>query len=349
MTAGPAAASAALSRRPRLGFLGIGWIGRHRLAAIRASGTAEVAIVADTSDEAVAQALEVAPEARAGQSLDDMLSAGVDGVVIATPSALHAPQSIAALRSGAAVFCQKPLGRTPHEIEAVIAAARRADRLLGVDLCYRRTRAMAAVHELVRSGELGPVFAAELVFHNAYGPDKPWFYDRALSGGGCLADLGVHLIDLALWTLGFPEVTRIHGHLAAGGRPATAGGPVEDFAQVTMQTADGCLVTLSCSWNLHAGRDAVIGVRFFGERGAVEFRNLDGSFYDFAAERFRGTARETLWEGEDAWGGRTAVDWARRLAADPRFCPAVQDVARSGAVIGEVYRRAGIAGNALAA
>jgi predicted dehydrogenase len=48
------------------------------------------------------------------------------------------------------------------------------------------------------------VFAVDLVFHNAYGPDKPWFYDPELSGGGCVMDLGVHLVDLALWSLDFP-------------------------------------------------------------------------------------------------------------------------------------------------
>ena len=50
------------------------------------------------------------------------------------------------------------------------------------------------------------MYAVELAFHNAYGPDKEWFYDRRVSGGGCVVDLGVHLIDLALWTLGFPDV-----------------------------------------------------------------------------------------------------------------------------------------------
>jgi predicted dehydrogenase len=101
--------------------------------------------------------------------------------VIATPSALHAEQAIAALDRGLAVFCQKPLGRDASETRAVVEAARRADRLLGVDLSYRYTRAAAALRDEVRSGALGEVYAVDLVFHNAYGPDKPWFYDRRLA------------------------------------------------------------------------------------------------------------------------------------------------------------------------
>jgi len=103
----------------------------------------------------------------------------------ATPSALHAPQTCQALEAGTAVFCQKPLARTADETRQVIRAARRADRILGVDLSYRFVDGVPQMRELVRSGELGTVFAADLVFHNAYGPDKPWFYDVRQSGGGC--------------------------------------------------------------------------------------------------------------------------------------------------------------------
>src|SRR5690606_4635728 len=97
------------------------------------------------------------------------------------------------------------------EVQPVIEAARSADRLLGVDFSYRFTEAMQAVRSLVEGGALGRVYAVDLVFHNAYGPDKPWFYDPRLAGGGCVMDLGIHLVDLALWTLGFPVVRDVAG------------------------------------------------------------------------------------------------------------------------------------------
>jgi len=81
--------------------------------------------------------------------------------VIATPSALHAEQSFRALERGAAVFCQKPLGRTAAEARSVVDAARAADRLLAVDLSYRFTDGMRRIREVVRSGELGRLFAGE--------------------------------------------------------------------------------------------------------------------------------------------------------------------------------------------
>src|SRR5215210_8031443 len=191
--------------KPRLGFLGLGWIGQHRLQAIVDSESAEVAALADSVDEAVSKARDLVPDANIAENLDELIEMNLDGIVIATPSALHAAQAQRALEHGLAVFCQKPLGRNAAETRRVVEAARHADRLLAVDLSYRFTAAARAVREEVRSGRTGRILAAQLVFHNAYGPDKDWFYDRDLAGGGCLIDLGIHLADLALWTLGFPD------------------------------------------------------------------------------------------------------------------------------------------------
>ena len=326
--------------RPRVGFLGVGWIGRHRMEAMLATGAVEAVGVADPSPAAADEALKLAPGAACVDDLQALLALGLDGLVIATPSALHAEQAVAALERGVAVFCQKPLGRTAGETRRAVDAARAADRLLAVDLSYRFTEAALAVRELVRSGELGRVSVADLVFHNAYGPDKPWFRDPAQSGGGCLLDLGVHLVDLALWMLDWPKATRTSAALMAGGdflRERTD--VVEDFASVAFGVEGGALVRLACSWNLPAGQDAVIGASFYGDRGGAGFRNLDGSFYDFTAERYRGNSRETLTAPPDAWGGRAAADWATRLAAGARFDPEAERLVEVAQVLDRLYGR----------
>ena len=326
--------------RPRVGFLGVGWIGRHRMQAILETGAVEAAGIADPSPETAAEAKKLAPEAALVAGLGELLDLGLDGVVIATPSALHAEQSVRALAKGAAVFCQKPLGRTAAEAKAVVDAARAADRLLGVDLSYRFTDGMRRIREAVGSGALGRVFAADLVFHNAYGPDKPWFYDPALSGGGCVMDLGVHLVDLALWTLDFPAVAEVSATLFAGGAPLRKRPTqVEDYAVATLELATGAAVRLACSWRLQAGCDAIISAAFYGTEGGTRFANVDGSFYDFTAERYRGTARETLSLPPDAWGGRAAADWAQRLAAGARFDPAAEQLVDVADVLDSIYGR----------
>jgi len=333
--------SAVAARAPRLGFLGVGWIGRHRMECIAKSDVASVAAVAD-------QCLDVASQAAAhvggspviGSDLEALIDAGVDGVVIATPSALHAKQAVRALEQGIAVFCQKPLARTAAETRRVVDAARAADRLLGVDLSYRFTAGMQRIRELIRGGDLGDVYAVDLVFHNAYGPDKPWFRDPKLAGGGCVIDLGIHLVDLAFWTLGYPRATGVASRLYAQGAPIRSrAAQVEDYAVARLDLDSGASVQLACSWNLSAGRDAVISASFYGTAGGAALRNIDGSFYDFVAERFRGTSRETLASPPDDWGGRAAVDWATRLAAGAGYDPEVEHLIDVASALDAIYER----------
>jgi predicted dehydrogenase len=323
--------------RPRIGFLGTGWIGRHRMAAMLATGAVEATAFCDPAPECAAEAGGLAREAARVPSLAAMLDLNLDGVVIATPSALHAAQSIAALERGVAVFCQKPLGRDAAEARAVVAAARRADRLLSVDFSYRYTAAARAMADLVRGGALGRVFAADLVFHNAYGPDKAWFYDRAQSGGGCVMDLGVHLVDLLLWLFDFPELAEANAALLAGGQPAGAEA-VEDYAVAQLVLSNGVVARLACSWRLQAGQEAVIEASLYGDRGGASLRTVGGSFYDFEARRFDGTRSELLVGPPDDWGGRAAAAWAERLAQDRGFDPAAERLVDVAEAIERIYR-----------
>jgi predicted dehydrogenase len=311
------------------------------MEALAQSGLVEIVAV---SDPAAENAEAAANQARCATSasLDHLLDAELDGLVIATPSALHADQAIAALERGVAVFCQKPLGRTAAETADVVAAARAADRLLGVDLSYRFVHGITQIRDLIHNGDLGAVYSAELVFHNAYGPDKAWFYDAELSGGGCVIDLGSHLVDLALWMLEDGPVVGVASQLfAQGQRLSLPTSCVEDYATVQLDFAGGASVRVACSWNLPAGCDAVIEASFYGTKGGATLRNVDGSFYDFRADRLRGTSRETLSTPPDQWGGRAAVDWAARLGAGQGFDVQSEKLVTLAAVLDQIYGRGG--------
>lgn len=329
-----------IATKPRLGFLGVGLIGKRRLDAIVAAGAGEVVAIADPLPELVAVVAEANPTAQRLTTLEELLACDLDALVIATPSALHAPQTIAALERGLAVFCQKPLGRDAAEVRRIVEAAKRADRLLGVDLSYRHVGGMQRIRELIRAGELGEIFAVDLVFHNAYGPQKPWFYDKERSGGGCVIDLGIHLVDAALWTLD-AGVASVSGRVFAGGKllppEATV---VEDYATARLDLATGAVVNLTCSWRMHAGRDAVIEAAFFGTRGGAAMRNVAGSFHDFLTERFDGTKTEVLAQPPDAWGGRAAVAWALALKKDPRFDSEIERQIEVAETLDAIYAHA---------
>lgn len=308
--------------RPRVGFLGVGWIGLHRLRSLVESQKVQVVGVCDPNREARALACGLAPQAHACESYDELLDLQPEGVVIATPTGLHAQQCLRALERRIAVFCQKPLAGSYTETRAVVEAARNADRLLRVDFCYRHVKALQALREAVRTGEIGRVYAAELFFHNAYGPNQAWAQQQATAGGGCLIDLGVHLIDAAFWIFSSQPVSRVSARLYAQGRllslPTTE---VEDFAACDLHLADGLGLSLRCSWRSSLGTHAQIGIRLFGERGGLAFENVEGSFFDFACHLFRGSGSERLAGPPDDWCGGAITAWADELATSPGFRP----------------------------
>jgi len=327
--------------RPRLGFLGLGRVGLSRLDALLASDVADVVAIADPSEDALGRAASRVPGAARGQSVRDLLEHQLDGVVIATPSGGHVEQSLAALGAGCAVFCQQPLGRNAHEVRRVVSAARTADRLLAIDLPYRHTWGMQRIRDLIRSGDLGRIFAAELVFHSAHGPDPAWYHDSR-EGGGCVIDLGIDMVDLALWVLGFPGVRRVTSRLYANGDLLLPGDSrVEDYAAAMIELRSGALLTLACSWRLQAGCEAAIGASFFSPRGGAAMRNVEGAFGDFVAERFEGTARITLAEPPDAWTARGITHWAERLAAGAGYDREAGHAIDVAQVLDAIYGREG--------
>lgn len=333
--------TARVSTQPRLGFAGVGWIGRNRLQALADSNSAQICAVTDPDETCTRACREVVSTVQVLDRFDDLLAQDLEAIVIATPSALHAEQAIAAFNKGFAVFCQKPLGRHAAEVRGVVEAARRADRLLGVDLSYRWTRAATLLRNAVHAGRIGRIFQAELVFHNAYGPGKPWFYDLRLAGGGCVIDLGVHLVDLALWTMGFPHIIETTSRLYNKGvllkRHSAV---VEDFATAQLLTEDHAGISVQCSWNLHAGCEAVIAARFYGDQGAAILENVNGSFYDFRASLCKGTRTMALAEPPDAWLGRAAVEWARKLHRSAKFDPEAEEHIAVAEVLDRIYGRA---------
>ncbi len=330
-------------RKPRLGFAGVGRIGRMRMESLIAAVPVDVIAIADPSlglaSTVAAEALQT--DVCCTETFEDLLSLDLDGIVVATPSALHAEQAIAALENGMAVFCQKPLARTAVETDAVVEAARRANRLLAVDLSYRFTTGMQAIRAAIRAGELGQVYAIEAVFHNAYGPDKAWFYDVKSAGGGCLLDLGIHLVDLALWALDFPPVEGAHGIVRARhGLGFRRGDGVEDYATGQVEFAGGAVLQLACSWHAPAGCDARIELVFLGTKGGASFRNVNGSFFDFVTERFHADrSRHVIAGSPEAWSGRAVIEWAQRLTYSSAFNPEVQHLTSVARVLDALYQR----------
>lgn len=325
---------------PRLGFAGVGWIGAQRMRVLADSGLGRVAAVCDPDGERVDAACAPLVECPYQcASFEELLRQRLDGVVIATPNALHEMQAAAAMLRGIPVFCQKPLALSARGTRNLIALARERDLPLAVDWSYRYLAGVAELRERIAQGELGRITAVELSFHNAWGPDAAWYYDLARSGGGCLLDLGCHLLDLCHWLIGAREPQEVRARcFAAGRRLPMPAAELEDLVSAEIDYATGEHVHLSCSWRASAGCGAVIGCRIFGTAGGAEIRNTGGSFYDFEVALNHGAESRLLASPPDPWPGRALLDWVQRVRAG-EGCGELAAVAATAEVIDRIYGR----------
>lgn len=326
---------------PRLGFAGLGWIGGQRMQVLAESAMADIAAVCEPDSgrrNAACAALRQPPTMY--ESFDDLLEESLDGIVIATPNALHEPQTAAALERGIAIFCQKPLALTRAGTTRLLHIVRRMNLPLGVDWSYRYLAGVPELKRRIEAGEIGAVTAVELCFHNAYGPDAAWYYQLERAGGGCLLDLGCHLLDLCHWLLDAREPQDVRARCFNAGRrlrrPIDA---LEDFALADIDYASGQHVHLACSWRAAVGRGAVIGCRIFGTGGGAEIRNVDGSFYDFEVALHHGAESELLAGPPDAWQGRALLDWVQRVSDGSGCGDDLDKLETTAAVIDMIYGR----------
>jgi predicted dehydrogenase len=252
-----------------MGFAGVGALGEALIRDLPKFPMLRLAAVQDVRADTAARIADQYGAAWHGLSFDDLLNArSVDAVVICTPNALHVPQAQAALRAGKHVLVQKPLALSCADAEATLDLAQQVNRLLFVDYTYRFLDSVGVLRE-----HLGRPSRIRAEFHNIYGPgsEKAWFFDPTLSGGGALTDLGVHLLDLALWLLQ-PRVVRLEA-------ARLTGEPIEHTAELHL-LLDDTPFDLAVSWNAPLSESPI---RF--EADDVRWENVDGSFFRFRTLR----------------------------------------------------------------
>lgn len=260
-----------------LGVAGVGWLGESLIKEIGKFSTFSLAAVQDASGERAGEVAQRYASPWWGTEYAALLEApGVDAVVICTPNAFHARQAQAALRAGRHVLVQKPLALNLDDAEETLRVAQQVERCLFVDYSYRFLETTATMRQAV--AEVGVVRSFQVGFHNVYGPDKAWFFDPHLSGGGALVDLGVHLLDLALWLAQPTRVLVEEAELTFNGRHA-----VEDVGYLRLRLDDVPL-DLRVSWNAALPLTDIFVV-VEGTRGTVRWENVEGSFFRFRTLR----------------------------------------------------------------
>ncbi|WP_375422988.1 Gfo/Idh/MocA family protein [uncultured Friedmanniella sp.] len=262
-----------------------------------------------------------------------------DVVHLATPHHTHASLAVDALRAGVHVVLEKPVAATLAEADRLIAEAQRSPAKIAVCFQNRYNTAVAAMHRLLTSGELGPVLgaAATVMWHRPpdYYRRRPWRATWAGSGGGLLMNQAIHTVDLLPWLLG--EVTAVSGHAAT----RALGGviEVEDTAELALTHRGGARSLLYAT--LAHAVDAPVGVEVVTERatlslsGDLTVRHADGRV-ETVVER-RGTSG-----GRSYWGlshQLLIADFYARLGDTEPFWIGPREAKTSLAIVKEVYRQ----------
>lgn len=321
----------------KLGFIGCGGIARYHSNVIRGS-VKKIAITAgaDTSPRALAQFGEDGGAPELYRDYGEMLKkADIDAVCVALPTGLHKKATIAALRRGKHVFCEKPMAMSLRDCDAMIEAADKAGRVLMIGHVRRYDSDWGAWKKLVLSGAVGrPVLWRQT--GGGAGPGR-WFMDARM-GGGPFLDAFVHNWDFANWMFGRPKE-------AVGSLMKFGTGTAPDTGAVIVRYESGDEVMLSLSWALPRGVRAASMGDILGPKGAILF---PGSYAREDLPREFDAAKYGAYV-VDAARGRRCVRFVRRdmFAAEWKdFCGAVRE-GREPTATGEAGRAAAAVGLAV--
>ena len=196
---------------------------------------------------------------------DAFVASGLDAVSICTPNNLHYPQTMAALKAGLHVLCEKPMAASLGECSRMIAAAKKAKRVLQINQSLRYHRVYQKMAELVADGEIGDPIHIRCIRSGGSTPDKGWspgarwFVSKA-SQGGLILDIGVHMADVMQWYLG--ETVEVAAHVDT--RIKTI--DVPDNVSALMRYKSGATGVLELSWTMPVGGNML---EIYGTKGAI--------------------------------------------------------------------------------
>lgn len=211
----------------------------------------EVAAVSDKDPRTastIAQRFGISGGARA---TDDILAdPAIDAVVVCTPSHRHEENVREALQAGKFVLCEKPLALTGEGVDRILAEPGAAERLC-VAMNQRFRPDAVALRSFVQSGELGHVFYLKTGWLNRMQRrGRSWRESKEAAGGGAFMDLGVQMLDLAMWILGYPKALRVSAQMHR-----QPGSEVEDAAALLLRLEGDQVVNLEVTWNLLSTKD----------------------------------------------------------------------------------------------
>lgn len=250
-----------------------------------------------------------------------------DLVSVCTPNVAHKPMTMLALEYGAHVACEKPLALTYRDTKELFDLAKAKGKVLMACQTLRYSDEYQFAREMAREGRLGNIYYSEFSILRRRGIPK-WgtFHKMDANGGGCLCDLGVHMLDAALWVMGNPAPMKITGtgsavfgnsetdiitSLKESGAPAGVHNArpfkpeefeVEEFAAGSLRLSNGCRMNFKTSWAVNLPDE--YSMRFAGTKAglALPDMNMYSTFGRYQADINPRVFHEGKYQGKDFSG-----------------------------------------------
>ncbi len=289
--------------RIRIGVVGVG-IGSLHIEGYKQSPDAEVAAVADINESRAKETAARFGIPKVYKDYEKMLeSEKLDAVSVCTPNSLHAPVAIAAFESGCHVICEKPIATNAREGQQMVDAGKKARRIFMMGFNNRFRGDTQVLKGFIDQGVLGDIYYAKTGWLRRRGIPGlgGWFTTKALSGGGPLIDLGVHVLDLALYLMGNPKPVGAYGATYAKFGPdkpgrqdfaaadSKGGFDVEDLAAGLIRFHNDATIVLEASWASNVASERIY-TSLLGTKGGADldplriFTEMNGSQVDIAPQ-----------------------------------------------------------------
>ena len=274
----------------KVGIIGAGGMLQYHAAGFKQAG-AKIVAIADRTPGAAQKAAEKWGVSQAYDSVEAMLAgcSDIDAVSIIVPNKLHAPLAVQCLNAGKHVFCEKPPALSAAEVRGIIEASKKSGKKVMFNFNNRARPEAQAMMKLIADGKVGKINSAQAKWIRRTGIPGfgGWFTTKEQSGGGPLIDL-LHMVDLAMYFMGYPEPAHVLGQTfhdfiqdkafkGPWGITDKVGGvtDVENAAHGFITFKSGQVLTLQVSWAEMVKREEV-SVVFQGTKAGGKVERLFG-------------------------------------------------------------------------
>lgn len=305
-------------KKINIGLIGAGNIGiEHIKGFLRFPEQCEITAITDTNLPLAQKRARQYGIDHVALTTEELIARNdVDAVIICVPNQYHAPLAVKAIEAGKHVLLEKPMGVNGEAARQILRASEVYKRIVMIGHQKRWESIPMQIKEQIDRGELGRVYTAKTGWFRRKGIPGwgTWFTQNELSGGGPLIDIGVHMLDLALYLMGNPKPVSVFGATYAELGPKRRGigewgNPnwngkydVEDFATALIRMEDNSTLSLEVSWAVHMNTDNKPFIHLMGSEGGASYQQDQGKLL---AEKFDQPTERALSAPDDDEGERS--------------------------------------------